>query len=556
MHGRVKVRTTAEQEALKKIERAKKTAQYKMAMKIIFQKRADKLWDDELLEVTERVVLQNPDINTLWNIRRDAFNKNDWTQEERTERMKRELTLTENCLRENPKSYGVWHHRCWIIDHMPEPDWKMELALCAKCLNLDERNFHCWDYRQYLVKKAGISDTEEFDFSTTKILNNFSNYSSWHYRSKILSKMFPDETGNLPIKADKHKEELDFVMNATFTDPNDSSAWFYQRWLLDCSRTKSNSVWRARVTSTKSTIVFCNDVKIEREKIALLNNGKAVESMLWESPNNREYSKTWTGTLVDQSIDLMAAESIAIEFENNVYDFRRSLNKDYWFYNTKYLTNEIHDKSQLKEQMENYKQLSEMEPNNKWSLLTGIYLMKNYDLKEYNAKILQDLSALTKVDALRSNYYNDMRSKCIMEYKLHNTWQNENEDELTKSIDLSDLGLTVLYDEHHLCFYEDINLDGNDLSNSLHRLVVLQECTKLSLSSNNLCSLKRMPVLPNLKWLSLRHNELSDINEILEFVRRHEKLEKLDLRDNPIALLDAVTAKISSISSILELMID
>lgn len=56
------------------------------------------------------------------------------------------------------------------------------------------------------MKKAGISDAEEFDFSTTKILNNFSNYSSWHYRSKILSKMFPDETGELPIRADKHKE--------------------------------------------------------------------------------------------------------------------------------------------------------------------------------------------------------------------------------------------------------------------------------------------------------------------------------------------------------------
>lgn len=40
--------------------------------------RSDKMWDDELLEVTERVVLQNPDINTLWNIRREAFEKNDW----------------------------------------------------------------------------------------------------------------------------------------------------------------------------------------------------------------------------------------------------------------------------------------------------------------------------------------------------------------------------------------------------------------------------------------------------------------------------------------------
>lgn len=87
----------------------------------------------------------------------------------------------------------------------------MDLFSCA---------VHCWDYRQYVVKKAGISDAEEFDFSTTKILNNFSNYSSWHYRSKVLSKMFADETGELPIRADKHKEgRLNFHVN----DQSDSS---------------------------------------------------------------------------------------------------------------------------------------------------------------------------------------------------------------------------------------------------------------------------------------------------------------------------------------------
>lgn len=198
-------------------------------------------------------------------------------------------------------------------------------------------------------------------------------------------------------------------MNATFTDPNDSSAWFYQRWLLDGPKSKSNSVWRALVTSKKSTIVFCNEVKIDTENMSMINNGKAIESIKWDSPNNREYSKIWTGTLVDESNDLMAAENVAIRFEDNVYNLHRTSDKNSWIYKPKYSTVEIHDKSQLKEQMENYKQLSEMEPNNKWSLLTGIYLMKNYDLKEYNAKIVEDLSALIKVDPLRSNYYNDMR---------------------------------------------------------------------------------------------------------------------------------------------------
>lgn len=40
--------------------------------------RKDKLWDDELLSITRHMLLSNPDIYTLWNIRREAFKKNEW----------------------------------------------------------------------------------------------------------------------------------------------------------------------------------------------------------------------------------------------------------------------------------------------------------------------------------------------------------------------------------------------------------------------------------------------------------------------------------------------
>lgn len=65
---------------------------------------------------------------------------------------------------------------------------------------------HCWDYRKFIVQKAGISNEEEFEFSTTKILNNFSNYSSWHYRSRILYKMFGTTLEEIPIIDKKYKE--------------------------------------------------------------------------------------------------------------------------------------------------------------------------------------------------------------------------------------------------------------------------------------------------------------------------------------------------------------
>lgn len=63
--------------------------------------------------------------------------------------------------------------------------------------------------------------SEELQFSQNLLNNNFSNYSSWHYRSTLQK-----------LNKDNVNHELNLVQNAVFTDPSDSSAWFYLRWVL------------------------------------------------------------------------------------------------------------------------------------------------------------------------------------------------------------------------------------------------------------------------------------------------------------------------------------
>lgn len=81
MHGRLKVKSTAQQEAERKAERQKKVLMYKAAMAAIFDKRETGQKDEELLKMTAGVLMSNPDITTLWNIRKETLETFEESQE-------------------------------------------------------------------------------------------------------------------------------------------------------------------------------------------------------------------------------------------------------------------------------------------------------------------------------------------------------------------------------------------------------------------------------------------------------------------------------------------
>ncbi|KAK3911080.1 Geranylgeranyl transferase type-2 subunit alpha [Frankliniella fusca] len=533
-HGRLKVKTTKEQEEEKRQKRAQKVKQYRGAFSRIVEKRQSGEKDEEGLQISQQILEMIPDIHTLWNYRREILLhlKEFLSEDELQRRLESERFLTEACLRANPKSYCAWHHRSWSMDLMPRPDWQRELALCNKFLSLDERNFHCWDYRRFVVRRAQVPAQEELNFTDEKIAVNFSNYSCWHYRSKLLPVVQPDPLGVRPVAEAKHKEELELVQNAAFTDPTDQSAWFYQRWLLGRSRPRQ-AVTRALVSTERCLAALVHPARAPVRLQLLVGDGAEPLAGTWRAADGQACSSVWVfapssplpqplaGPVRlrlqdDQGHDVDA--ELCVDADGR--GARLCVAPDFGAPLSPALS------SVMLEELDACRQLLEFDPDSKWTLLTSALLMQTIDRHAYEAETLLTLDELVELDYQRANYYKDLKSRLLVEYAL--------ERQRGDAVDLTGLALTALYHAPLLALVRTLVLDDNHLRRPLPHLSALQCCESLSLDRNELSSLAGWPALPSLVSLSLRDNALSDVGS-LAALSCCPRLQSLDLRGNPLA---------------------
>lgn len=203
-----------------------------------------------------------------------------------------DLMLTEHALRAHPKVYWIWNHRRWCLTQNPPPPpstaaaasststseqwvWERELKLVEKMLDLDPRNFHGWNWRRAIVEHLALSllsshsstaplaatqpsfpallshpsllaaDVEtqrgalltlaerELAYALRKIESNFSNFSAWHQRTKLLPHVWAAQRLTAAEVDARIDAELELVKQAMYTDPSDQSVWFYHRWLVE-----------------------------------------------------------------------------------------------------------------------------------------------------------------------------------------------------------------------------------------------------------------------------------------------------------------------------------
>jgi len=270
MHGRVKVKTSAQKEAEREAKKALLVKKFSAAKDRLFELKP-KFENNtttpeemqELLAITEELCSHQADWSIFWrlralvlekliqqnsanelikadtNVEEDDKEKSD-EEEPHAEiltQLNRELNNTYHLLLQNPKSYAIWAHRRTALNLIKQVNAdkgldvaKIEIGLTEKMLmsrtekevENQGRNFHCWDHRRLVLRSNPEIQSDEAKLTAKLISTSFSNFSAWHYRSKLL-----DLGGD-----DVFRGEMELVLNAVFTDPSDASSWIYHRWLI------------------------------------------------------------------------------------------------------------------------------------------------------------------------------------------------------------------------------------------------------------------------------------------------------------------------------------
>ena len=239
-------------------EKAKNEVQLKKLKAIqdqILKIKAKNKFDEKTMDFLLKSSVLMPDYPTLWSIRKILMEQKLPTMkdDEAMAFLLKEIKSILPIMMKNPKSYLLWYHRIWCLVKCIEIEIKKEtpldksvligeIGLCNKFFLKDDRNFHCWNYRVKLLSLISIyfQSTfqkfieDELKFTLEKITINFSNFSAWLYRSKLIPLYFVQHNIKWNTKAalDFFKDDLDLIKKAIYTDPKDQSPWNYLSWII------------------------------------------------------------------------------------------------------------------------------------------------------------------------------------------------------------------------------------------------------------------------------------------------------------------------------------
>lgn len=249
---------------------------------------------DMLNKVTDLIIL-NPEFYTLWNIRRETlvylFQHN---QLDKSKTLKEDLTLIMVLFKRFPKCYWIFNHRLWCLKQLgSQANWQFELGIVSKLLTADQRNFHGWQLRRVVTENLEnqiqndptgllLINLNEYEFTTSKINNNISNFSAWHNRSNLIPRIYnlfqnysPSSDQSEPEIITKYRQmfsntydilisEIKLINTGMYVDVDDTSIWLYLYWLMTDEfyiKTIDPRIYKDILTDQLNVITELNDLE-------------------------------------------------------------------------------------------------------------------------------------------------------------------------------------------------------------------------------------------------------------------------------------------------------
>ncbi|KAK6882687.1 Geranylgeranyl transferase type-2 subunit alpha [Candida tropicalis] len=254
---RVSLSEEAKQLKLKKDQI--KIKEYRELTEELFKLRENEDYSDEALLKNNEILIINPEFYTMWNYRREILSRYKSEDLKIYENLlNQDLKFVLSQLKKFPKCYWIWNHRTWLLFELvkiEKVNWEFEFAVVSKLLDLDQRNFHGWHYRRFVVENMELAckgdlskilkiNLDEFNYTTLKIQKDFSNFSAWHNRTKLIPKIYNLIHDNEDILmrfpgTDMFQDpklimnnDLEMIKTGMYMSPEDTSVWSYYSWIV------------------------------------------------------------------------------------------------------------------------------------------------------------------------------------------------------------------------------------------------------------------------------------------------------------------------------------
>ncbi|XP_053789272.1 geranylgeranyl transferase type-2 subunit alpha [Vidua chalybeata] len=521
MHGRLKLRPP---DSARRRQREEKLRHYREAMDTLLGGAPPA----QVLSLTGSVLAANPDVGTCWNLRRRALGAlgGDWVPSE--------LSFVGQCLGVNPKSYGAWHHRGWVLRHAPAPPaGREDLALCERLLAADPRNFHAWEHRRALV--AGQDAEAELAFAGALLSRDFSNFSAWHHRLRLLAPArgrAQGEPGALP--PERLKEELELVQNAVFTDPTDQSAWVYLRCILSRASPPPRIIC-VHVDREDATlaVIFSRPVKVNPEcpELRATMDGSALAGP-WRSGEGRPRpSHTWLCDLPAPPTERPAHLEVTWAPDSALREVTLLPGEAEAWWQEPIVERELFwpelgvaDAQVLQDQVQMCQELLELEPQSRGCLLTLALLWAALDPRGRARHVREHLQSLRDADPLRSGFVADVRSRFEAVLAILGAGEG---------LSLAAKGLTSLPLLERMAAVTRLELAGNELRALPGELGALRRVEELDLSDNHVTEVGVAPPLPRLRLLRLDRNPIGHAPALAPLAA-WPRLARLGLAETPL----------------------